>query len=49
MHYTQTISSPMGNVLLSADEVGLTGLWFDGDDITRKRCPKNTLNAKRPF
>ncbi len=29
MHYTQTISSPLGNILLSADEVGLTGLWFD--------------------
>ena len=30
MHYTQTISSPLGKILLSADEVGLTGLWFDG-------------------
>ena len=23
-------SSPLGNILLAADEVGLTGLWFEG-------------------
>ena len=22
--------SPLGGVLLAADEIGLTGLWFDG-------------------
>ncbi len=49
MHYTQTISSPLGNVLLSADEVGLTGLWFDGGRYYAETLPKNTLNAKRPF
>ena len=23
-------SSPLGDILLAADEVGLTGLWFEG-------------------
>lgn len=30
MQYTSTYQSPLGKILLSADEVGLTGLWFDG-------------------
>lgn len=30
MRYATTYASPLGNMLLAADEVGLTGLWFDG-------------------
>lgn len=30
MQYTSIYQSPMGEMLLSADETGLTGLWFDG-------------------
>lgn len=30
MHYTSTYESPLGNLLLAADEAGLTGLWFEG-------------------
>lgn len=30
MTYTQFYRSPLGELLLSADEVGLTGIWFDG-------------------
>lgn len=30
MQYTTTYQSPMGEMLLAADETGLTGLWFDG-------------------
>ena len=30
MIYTLKYSSPLGGILLAADEVGLTGLWFDG-------------------
>ena len=40
MHYTQTISSPLGNILLSADEVGLTGLWFDGGRYYTETLPE---------
>lgn len=30
MQYTTTYQSPIGQLLLAADETGLTGLWFDG-------------------
>ena len=29
--YTLHYNSPLGGILLAADEVGLTGLWFDGE------------------
>lgn len=29
MQYTQRYNSPLGGMLLAADDVGLTGLWFD--------------------
>ena len=29
MTYTQHYDSPLGGILLAADDVGLTGLWFD--------------------
>ena len=30
MQYTSVYQSPVGNILLAADEIGLTGLWFYG-------------------
>lgn len=30
MTYIQHYESPLGGILLAADEIGLTGLWFDG-------------------
>ncbi len=30
MHYTTHYTSPLGIILLAADETGLTGLWFEG-------------------
>ena len=30
MQYTSHYRSPIGNMLLAADETGLTGLWFEG-------------------
>lgn len=30
MQYTSKYKSPLGNILLAADEKGLTGLWFEG-------------------
>lgn len=30
MQYVSHYRSPMGNILLAADEIGLTGLWFEG-------------------
>ena len=31
MVYTQKYASPVGGMLLAADEIGLTGVWFDGE------------------
>ncbi len=30
MQYTSKYESPLGSILLAADKVGLTGLWFEG-------------------
>lgn len=30
MQYTNTYQSPVGKILLACDEIGLTGLWFEG-------------------
>ncbi|MDE5588109.1 MAG: methylated-DNA--[protein]-cysteine S-methyltransferase [Acetatifactor sp.] len=30
MQYTMTVQSPLGEILLAADDIGLTGLWFAG-------------------
>ena len=30
MQYISHYSSPIGESLLAADEIGLTGLWFEG-------------------
>lgn len=29
MYYTMNYNSPLGEILLVADDIGLTGLWFD--------------------
>ena len=29
MQYTHHFQSPLGGILIAADEAGLTGLWFD--------------------
>ena len=29
MQYTEKYNSPLGEILLACDEIGLTGLWFD--------------------
>ncbi len=31
MQYITIYQSPLGEILLAADEIGLTGLWFDGE------------------
>ena len=39
MVYTQKYASPLGGMLLAADEVGLTGLWFDGEKFFADNLP----------
>lgn len=43
MHYTATYASPLGDILLAADDEGLTGLWFEGQKYyAAKLDPSNT-------
>ena len=47
MIYTGTYQSPLGGILLAADEIGLTGLWFEGQKyfahtLTGEQIPKET-------
>ncbi len=47
MHYTSHYNSPIGGILLAADEKGLIGLWFDGekyycDNLDKEHCEKET-------
>ena len=39
MTYTQHYDSPLGGILLAADEEGLTGLWFDGQKYFARDLP----------
>ena len=47
MTYIQHYDSPLGGILLAADEIGLTGLWFDGQkyfarDLSGERIAQET-------
>ena len=47
MTYIQHYASPLGDILLAADEIGLTGLWFDGQkyfarDLSDERVEQET-------
>lgn len=47
MTYIQHYESPLGGILLAADDIGLTGLWFDGQkyfarDLPSERTEQNT-------
>ena len=48
MQYISHYSSPLGSILLAADGIGLTGLWFEGQkyfaccldrEHTKKKSP----------
>lgn len=47
MTFIQHYDSPLGGILLAADEIGLTGLWFDGQKyfahgLPAERVERNT-------
>ena len=41
MVYTCKYKSPLGNILLAADEIGLTGLWFEGQKYFANTLPED--------
>lgn len=48
MTYTQTYSSPLGEVLLSADDMGLSGLWFPGQRHFARTLPPGAVPRETP-
>ena len=43
MVYTCKYKSPLGDILLAADEVGLTGLWFEGQKYFANTLPEEHI------
>ena len=49
MVYTKHYKSPLGGILLSADEIGFTGLWFDGEKYYAENLPEEHTEADTPI
>lgn len=48
MIYTSKYTSPLGGILLAADEVGLRGLWFDGQKYFARDLPDERTESETP-
>ena len=48
MIYTGTYQSPLGGILLAANEIGLTGLWFEGSKYFAAELPKAHIEQDTP-
>lgn len=48
MVYVQKYASPLGGILLAADEIGLTGLWFEGGRHFAERLPATREERETP-
>ena len=48
MAYIGTYHSPLGNLLLAADDTGLTGLWFEGQKYFARTLPEEQLLKETP-
>ena len=46
MVYTYKYKSPLGEILLAADEVGLTGLWFEGQKHFANTLPNEYISQE---
>lgn len=46
---TQRYDSPLGGILLAADESGLTGLWFDGGKHFAEGLPAAHIRRETPI
>lgn len=49
MVYTCTYKSQLGDILLAADEIGLTGLWFEGQKYFANTLPDEQLAKETPI
>lgn len=48
MAYVQHYDSPLGGILLAADESGITGLWFDGQKYFARDLPAERVEQNTP-
>ena len=48
MVFTQHYASPLGGILLAADGIGLTGLWFDGQKYFARDLPAEHTEQETP-
>ena len=48
MTYTKRYMSPVGVILLAADDAGLTGLWFEGSKYFAAELPKAHIEQDAP-
>lgn len=48
MIFIQHYKSPLGGILLAADEIGLTGLWFDGQKYFARSLPDERTETETP-
>ena len=48
MTFVQHYGSPLGGILLAADEIGLTGLWFDGQKYFARDLPAERVEQSTP-
>ncbi len=49
MTFIQHYDSPLGGILLAADEIGLTGLWFDGQKYFARNLPAEHIDWDTPI
>ena len=47
--YTSVYSSELGDILLAADEIGLTGLWFFGQSYFADTLPAEQVAQETPI
>ena len=48
MTFIQHYNSPLGGILLAADETGLTGLWFEGQKYFARSLPAGYTEQNTP-
>ena len=49
MTFTQYYTSPLGTMLLAADEIGLTGVWFEGAKYYAANLPAEHMERENPI
>lgn len=49
MTYIQHYASPLGGIMLAANDIGLTGLWFDGQKYFADNLPAEHIERETPI